>query len=105
MGELLLQYTEMSQFQEFHWWYSGTANVRERGRSCGELTVCSFAAVFSSGLPPLLLWRSCSFQFEWQSGVASKKNDLRVDFVFAQHVRSQNKITQHGGREDDTSIK
>jgi hypothetical protein len=86
MGELLLQYTEMSQFQEFHWWYSGTANVRERGRSCGELTVCSF-------------------QFEWQSGVASKKNDLRVDFVFAQHVRSQNKITQHGGREDDTSIK
>ena len=54
MGELLLQYTEMSQFQEFHWWYSGTANVRERGRSCGELTVCSF-------------------QFEWQSGVASKK--------------------------------
>ena len=34
-----------------------------------------------------------------------KKNDLRVDFVFAQHVRSQNKITQHGGRPNHTSIK
>jgi hypothetical protein len=34
-----------------------------------------------------------------------KKNDLRVDFVFAQNVRSQNKITQHGGQDECTSVK
>ena len=76
------------------------AGQKLRGADSVQIRFCFFEWPASS---PAVEIVQLSIRMAIRGGV--KKNDLRVDFVFAQNVRSQNKITQHGGQDECTSVK